>query len=56
MEQKFRGSENGIDLQVLLDFCKKEGKIVSYRKGDTMSHHCNIRFASFSEFIRIFAP
>ena len=25
MEHKFRKSDNGIDLQALLDFCKKEG-------------------------------
>ncbi len=36
MEQKFRGSENGIDLQALLDFCKKEGKMVEYRKGEQL--------------------
>ncbi len=34
MEQKF--SNNSIDLQVLLDFCKREGKMVEYRKGDQM--------------------
>ena len=28
MEHKFRKSDNDIDLQALLDFCKKEGKMV----------------------------
>ena len=36
MEHKFRKSDNGIDLQALLDFCKQEGKMVEYRKGDQM--------------------
>ena len=34
MEQKF--SNNSIDLQALLDFCKKEGKEVIYRKGEQL--------------------
>ena len=34
MEQKF--SNNSIDLQALLDFCKKEGKMVEYRKGEQL--------------------
>ena len=31
MEQKF--SNNSIDLQVLREFCEREGKEVTYRKG-----------------------
>ena len=34
MEQKF--SNNSIDLQVLREFCEREGEVVSYRKGDQM--------------------
>ena len=34
MEQKF--SNNGIDLQVLREFCEREGELVEYRKGDQM--------------------
>ena len=34
MEQKF--SNNSIDLEVLREFCKREGEAVSYRKGDQM--------------------
>ena len=34
MEQKF--SNNSIDLQALLDFCKKEGKEVIYCKGEQL--------------------
>ena len=34
MEQKF--SNNGIDLQVLREFCEREGEVVSYRKGDQL--------------------
>ena len=36
MEHKFRKSDNSIDLQALLDFCKKEGKMVEYRKGEQL--------------------
>jgi CRP-like cAMP-binding protein len=32
MEQKF--SNNSIDLQVLREFCEREGEAVTYRKGD----------------------
>ena len=32
MEQKF--SNNSIDLQVLREFCEREGEAVAYRKGD----------------------
>ena len=39
MEHKFRKSDNGIDLQALLDFCKKEGKMVEYRKGARAIRH-----------------
>ena len=34
MEQKF--SNNSIDLQVLREFCEREGEAVSYREGDQM--------------------
>ena len=34
MEQKF--SNNSIDLQVLREFCEREGEVVTYRKGDQM--------------------
>ena len=34
MEQKF--GKNSIDLQVLREFCEREGEAVSYRKGDQM--------------------
>ncbi len=34
MEQKF--SNNSIDLQVLREFCEREGETVAYRKGDQM--------------------
>ena len=34
MEQKF--SNNSIDLQVLREFCEREGEAVAYRKGDQM--------------------
>ena len=34
MEQKF--SNNSIDLQVLREFCKREGEEISYRKGDQL--------------------
>ena len=33
MEQKF--SNNSIDLQVLREFCEREGEAVSYRKAIT---------------------
>ena len=36
MEHKFKKSDNGIDLRALLDFCKKEGKMVEYRKGEQL--------------------
>ena len=34
MEQKF--SNNSLDLQVLREFCEREGEAVSYRKGDQL--------------------
>ena len=34
MEQKF--SNNSIDLQMLREFCEREGELVEYRKGDQM--------------------
>ena len=36
MEHKFKKSGNDIDLRALLDFCKKEGKMVEYRKGEQL--------------------
>ena len=34
MEQKF--SNNSIDLQVLREFCEREGEAVAYYKGDQL--------------------
>ena len=34
MEQKF--SNNSLDLETLREFCKREGKAVTYRKGDQL--------------------
>ena len=34
MEQKF--SNNSIDIQVLKEFCKREGEMVTYRKGEQL--------------------
>ena len=34
MEQKF--GKNSIDIKVLCEFCEREGKEVTYRKGDQM--------------------
>ena len=34
MEQKF--SNNSIDLQVLREFCEREGEVVVYRKGEQL--------------------
>ena len=34
MEQKF--SNNSLDLQILREFCEREGKEVTYRKGDQL--------------------
>ena len=39
MEQNF--SNNSIDLQVLREFCEREGEAVSYRKGDQMEREMN---------------
>ena len=36
MEHKFKKLGNGIDLRALLNFCKKEGKMVEYRKGEQL--------------------
>ena len=36
MEQKFRKSDGGIDLRALREFCRKEGKVVEYRKGEQL--------------------
>ena len=40
MEQKF--SNNSIDLQVLREFCEREGEAVSYRKGDQMERDADL--------------
>ncbi|MCR4809401.1 MAG: Crp/Fnr family transcriptional regulator [Prevotella sp.] len=34
MEQKFKKTDNGIDLRALREFCRKEGEAVTYRKGE----------------------
>ena len=34
MEQKF--SNNSLDVQVLREFCEREGEVVTYRKGEQM--------------------
>jgi CRP-like cAMP-binding protein len=34
MEQKF--SNNSLDIETLREFCRKEGKVVEYRKGDQL--------------------
>ena len=34
MEQKF--GKNSIDIEVLREFCEREGKMVEYRKGDQL--------------------
>ena len=50
MEHKFRKSDNGIDLQALLDFCKKEGKMVEYRKGEQLEREGDpVRWFAFVE-------
>ena len=48
MEQKF--SNNSIDLQVLRDFCEREGEAVSYRKGDQLEREGDLaRWFAFVE-------
>ena len=42
MEQKF--SNNSIDLQVLREFCEREGEVVTYRKGDQMERKNSATF------------
>jgi len=37
MEQRF--GTNRIDLDVLRDFCEREGQCVVYRKGEQMEHY-----------------
>ena len=39
MEQKF--GNNSIDLQVLRDYCKQEGSMVEYRKGEKLEREGN---------------
>ena len=34
MEQNF--GKNSIDIEALREFCRKEGKVVDYRKGDQL--------------------
>ena len=36
MEQKFKKTDGGIDLRALREFCRKEGKVVDYRKGEQL--------------------
>jgi hypothetical protein len=36
MEQKF--GKNSIDIKALREFCEREGKEVTYRKGDQLEH------------------
>ena len=36
MEQKFKKSDGGIDLRALREFCRKEGKVVEYCKGEQL--------------------
>ena len=36
MEQKFKKTGNGIDLETLREFCEREGEAVFYRKGDQL--------------------
>ena len=36
MEFKFKKSDGGIDLRALREFCRKEGKVVEYRKGEQL--------------------
>ena len=36
MEQRFKKTDNGIDLRALREFCRKEGEAVVYRKGDQL--------------------
>ena len=38
MEQKF--GKNHLDLQMLQDFCEREGECISYQKGDLMEREC----------------
>ena len=37
MEQRFKKTDGGIDLRALREFCRKEGKVVEYRKAVTFS-------------------
>jgi len=37
MEQKF--GKNSIDIKVLREFCKREGKMVEYRKGEQLERY-----------------
>ena len=36
MEQRFKKTDGGIDLRALREFCRKEGKVVEYRKGEQL--------------------
>ena len=36
MEQRFKKTDGGIDLRALREFCRKEGKVVDYRKGEQL--------------------
>lgn len=37
MEQKF--NNNRLDLQILREFCEREGEKIAYRKGDPKGYH-----------------
>ena len=39
MEQRF--NNNSLDLETLREFCKREGEIVTYRKGDQLEREGN---------------
>ena len=36
MEQRFKKTDGGIDLRALREFCRKEGKVVEYRKDEQL--------------------
>ncbi len=48
MKQRF--SNNSLDLETLQEFCKREGEIVAYRKGDQMEREGDLaRWFAFME-------
>ena len=36
MKQRFKKTDNSIDLRALREFCRKEGEEIAYRKGDQL--------------------